>query len=467
MKKRVMMACLVVTFFALSAASAAAVENGVIKVGLRYGSSVLDAANLENVVGEGYAFGYFDRGRQFVPLEETGERTITMSPSGWGTIQVTVTGTDQVLYESDGDSLGVMPLGFGEEPVTWFKGYRYTGGFEYTLSGGGVQVVNVTDLENYVKGVVPYEMSGDWPLAALEAQAVCARTYACRDSKHLGTYGFDVCSGTDCQVYNGVSLATARSNQAVDNTAGLRLYYEGDLIQNAVYHASNGGATEDAKNVWGTEKGYLKGKTDPYESKTSIPNYSWTVTYTADELTWILDQKLGSKERSIGQVQDVYISALTPAGNVSAVTFVGSDGVKTVTGETCRTIFYSSTYGKSVKSQRFQINGQSGGGSGGLFVNDPATPLASLDGAAVLSGSGVQTTLQGETATAITSTGTVSVTAGGAGTFSRPSGGSFTITGTGNGHNVGLSQYGAKAMAELGYSYEEILQFYYTDVTIE
>ena len=467
MKKRVMMACLVVTFFVLSAASAAAVENGVIKVGLRYGSSVLDAANLENVVGEGYAFGYFDRGRQFVPLEETGERTITMSPSGWGTIQVTVTGTDQVLYESDGDSLGVMPLGFGEEPVTWFKGYRYTGGFEYTLSGGGVQVVNVTDRVNYVQGVVPYEMSGDWPLAALEAQAVCARTYACRDSKHLGTYGFDVCSGTDCQVYNGVSLATARSNQAVDNTAGLRLYYEGDLIQNAVYHASNGGATEDAKNVWGTEKGYLKGKTDPYESKTSIPNYSWTVTYTADELTWILDQKLGSKERSIGQVQDVYISALTPAGNVSAVTFVGSDGVKTVTGETCRTIFYSSTYGKSVKSQRFQINGQSGGGSGGLFVNDPATPLASLDGAAVLSGSGVQTTLRGKTATAITSTGTVSVTAGGAGTFSRSAGGSFTITGTGNGHNVGLSQYGAKAMAELGYSYEEILQFYYTDVTIE
>ena len=68
---------------------------------------------------------------------------------------------------------------------------------------------------------------------------------------------------------------------------------------------------------------------------------------------------------------------------------------------------------------------------------------------------------------AITSTGTVSVTANGARTPSRSAGGSFTITGTGNGHNVGLSQYGAKAMAELGYSYEEILQFYYTDVTIE
>lgn len=467
MKKRMMIACLVVTFFVLGAASAAAVENGVIKVGLRYGSSVLDAANLENAVGEGYAFGYFDQSRRFVPLEETGERTITMSPSGWGTIQVTVTGTDQVLYESDGESLGVMPLGFGEEPVTWFKGYRYTGGFEYTLSGGGVQVVNVTDLENYVKGVVPYEMSGNWPLAALEAQAVCARTYACRNSKHLGTYGFDVCSSTDCQVYNGVSLATARSDQAVENTAGLRLYYGGSLVQDAVYHASNGGATEDAKNVWGTDKGYLKGKTDPYESKTSIPNYSWTVTYTAEELTWILDQKLGRNERSIGSVQDVYISAVTPAGNVSAVTFVGSDGVKTVTGETCRTIFYSSTYGKSVKSQRFQINGQGGGGSGGLCVNDPATPLASLDGAAVLSGTGTQTTLRGETASAITSTGVVAITAGGSGPARSSGTGTFTITGTGNGHNVGMSQYGAKAMAELGYSYEEILQFYYTDVTIE
>ena len=57
------------------------------------------------------------------------------------------------------------------------------------------------------------------------------------------------------------------------------------------------------------------------------------------------------------------------------------------------------------------------------------------------------------------------VTGGGSGTASGGSG-SFTITGTGNGHNVGMSQFGAKAMAELGYTYQDILQFYYTDVTI-
>ena len=461
MKKRVLAMFAVVTFFILSAVPASAVVNDTIKVGLRYGSSAMTSANLENDVGEGYEFGYFDSDRNFVSLEWTDETTITMSPSGHGTIQVTVTGTDEVLYESDGDTLGVLPS--GRSTATWFRGYRYPGGFEYVLSGGLLNVINVVDLEEYVKGVIPYEMSGSWPLAALEAQAVCARTYACRDSKHFSTYGFDVCNGTDCQVYNGLgsgsSAATDRSNQAVDNTAGLMLYYDGYLVQDAVYHASNGGATEDSKNVWGTDKGYLKGKSDPYEAQTSIPNYQWSVTYTVDELSWILDQK----GYDVGTVQDVYVSEYTPSGNVRAVTFVGTKGTKTVTGETCRTIFYSSTYGKSVSSMRFSIQGGSGG-AGGVYVNGSGTCLPSLEGISVIS-SGGTSTLQGSSVSVISSAGTSTVN-GGTSTAAVPNAGTFTITGSGNGHNVGLSQYGAKAMAELGYTYEEILQFYYTDITI-
>ena len=76
-----------------------------------------------------------------------------------------------------------------------------------------------------------------------------------------------------------------QSDAAVEATEGERLYYYGDLVQDAVYHSSDGGATEDVGNVWGTDKGYLKGKKDPYESQISIPNYNWSVTYTADELT--------------------------------------------------------------------------------------------------------------------------------------------------------------------------------------
>lgn len=93
--------------------------------------------------------------------------------------------------------------------------------------------------------------------------------------------GFDVCAGTDCQVYYGRNRATDMTDAAVDNTAGEMIYYGGKPADTVVYCASNGGATEDAANVWSSIP-YLVGKKDPYEAQTTIPNYNWTVTYTAD-----------------------------------------------------------------------------------------------------------------------------------------------------------------------------------------
>lgn len=550
MKKYLVTLFFVVTFFAMTAVSASAVVNDMVKVGLRYGDSAMFSANLENAEGEGYEFGWFDEEREFEAIGWTEETAISMTAAGeiymtsggtysdsmpdgkysflgaWHVeidgfddydeameyawefddaypawidfeyvvrvgayeteeeaedaadelgegyaacssntgVLVTVTKTTEILFEFDTSgvvNLGVQPDNGREEPVTWFKGYRYPGAFEYPrVTGGSLNVYNVVDLEEYVKGVVPNEMSGNWPLAALEAQAVCARTYACRTSSHLSAYGFDVCSTIDCQVYCGRLGATDLSDEAVENTAGELIYYEGDMIQTAVYHSSNGGATEDVENVWGSYKGYLIGKEDPYEAQTSIPNYSWTVTYTASELTWILEQK----GYSIGTVKDVYIAEYTPMGNVKKVTFVGSKGTKTVSGNTCSSIFYSSTYGKSVKSMRFDINGSSAGGS--AYVNNSKTALSALDGVSVISGGGNIASLSGNSFKVITSSGISTVTAGSSGSASSSSG-SFVITGTGSGHNVGMSQYGAKAMAELGYDYEEILEFYYTDIKIK
>lgn len=549
MKKALLTTFIVVTFFALTAVSAAAVTNDTLKVGLRYGSTALFSANLENAVGSGYEFGYFDDSREFEALGWTDETTISMTaagdiymstggtysasaPSGgysrlgaWHVeldgfwdfdeaqdaawdyddaypawidweyvvrvgcydtrseaeraasdlggravqsasgVVVTVTGTTEILFEFDcgGDlDLGVLPSGGRGGAVTWFKGYRYAGGFEYVrTSGGNLNVVNVVDLEDYVKGVIPSEMSGTWPLEALKAQAVCARTYALRTSKHLSTYGFDVCASSDCQVYNGVSLATATTDQAVEETAGECLYYDGALVQDPVYHASNGGATEGGYYVWGTETAYLKGKEDPYEALTSIPNYNWSVTYSAAELSWILAQK----GYDIGTVTNVYVSAYTPQGNVYKVTFEGTAGSKTFSGDACRTIFYSSTYNKSVNSLRFTING-GGAAAGGVYVNSSGGYLGALDGVAVISGSGTVSTLSGDSASVISSSGVSTVTAGGAARPTASNSGSFTITGAGSGHNVGMSQYGAKAMAEQGYDYIDILEFYYTDVDI-
>ena len=458
MKKFLFLLSLIVTFCALGTVSASAVTNDTVKVGLRYGSSVMSSANLENDQGRGYEFGYFDQDRTFVSLGETDETTITMEPARRGGIQVVVTGTDEVLWETADSTLGVLPM--GRDPITWFRGYRYRGGFEYTVSGGGLQVVNVVDLEDYVKGVLPSEMPGDWDLEALKAQAVCARTYACLTTKHLSAYGFDVCNTTDCQVYYGVSTATSATDRAVEETEGECLYYDGELAE-AYYHSSDGGATEDAENVWGTDIPYLQGKEDPYEASISIPNYSWTVTYTWNELTWVLQ----NSGYDIGNVVDAYVSEYTDLGNVYSVAFVDSRGREmTMTGDNARMAFYSTTLGKNVPSLRFTITGGTGG-SGGYAVNSAGNTLSSLDGASVISGSGTVGRLEGEDHTALTASGKTDLTGGtsGGGTASRDG---ITITGTGNGHNVGMSQYGAKAMAEQGYDYIDILEFYFTGIRV-
>jgi len=554
MKKLLMMVCCVVTFIALSTVSASAVVNDTVKVGLRYGSTAMFSANLENAVGSGYSFGFFDDDRYFEEIGWTDEIAISMTaadviymsqngtysdeiPSGgyremgawrvqvdgfrhfedaldfaeeydgWPAwvdfeyvvrfgcfdtereaeqfadelegyvvettstgVVVTATRTTNVLFEFDTSGVvdfGVLPQTWTKEPaVTWFKGYRYYGGFEYPRTTGGyLSVINVVDLEDYVKGVIPYEMNGEWPLAALEAQAVCARTYVCGHSKHLSAHGFDVCNTTDCQVYYGVNKATALSDRAVENTTGECIYHERELIQNAVYHSSNGGATEDCANVWGGERAYLRGKEDPYEAEIAIPNYAWSVTYTAAELTWILEEK----GYTIGTVKDVYVSEFTPMGNVAAITFEGSRGDKTVTGETCRTIFYSSTYEKSAKSMRFSINGDGPVTNNTVYAGD-GERLTTLNGVSVISAGGKLGKLEGESFTVLSASGT-SVVQAGAGEKKKPTNaakkGEFTLSGTGSGHNLGMSQYGAKAMAELGYDYREILEFYYTDITVK
>lgn len=191
MKKRLLSLLFVITLFSASAVSASALTNNILKVGIRWGSTALEAANLENAVGSGYEFGYYDESRHFVYLDETDETTITMRATGSGNgVVVTETGSGSVLFRFDesGYCFGVRPK--GRDTETWCKGYKYPGGFEYRCNDNGtLTVINVVDIEDYVKGVVPYEMDKDWPLEALEAQAVCARTYAAK-TRHP-SLGFD------------------------------------------------------------------------------------------------------------------------------------------------------------------------------------------------------------------------------------------------------------------------------------
>lgn len=395
-----------------------------------------------------------------------------VSPTTTG-IVVTETRTSNILFQFDClgvRNFGVMPKG-AERTVTWFKGYRYYGGFEYTrITGGHINVLNVVGLEDYVKCVTPSEMPATWEGEAIKAQAICARTYVMGSIKHMRTYGFDVCASTCCQAYGGQANVKAASDAAVDATAGVCIYYNGTVIGgNAVFYSSNGGASENSENVWSSAIPYLRGKEDPYEATISIPGYKYSVTYTAAQLTDIVARK---GYGSIGTVADVYVSERTAMGNVKKVTFVNTAGkTRTVSGETCRTIFNSSAYNKIVKSMRYTINGEGSYDSPDytFYINNGSNPISTVSGLYTISDSGVISAYSGldSETYVITSSGTALLASGGAaGSTGTYEAGTFTIEGAGWGHNVGLSQYGAQAMAKQGYTYKDILKFYYTGVTV-
>ena len=184
--------------------------------------------------------------------------------------------------------------------------------------------------------------------------------------------------------------------------------------------------------------------------------------YTWEELTWVL-QKSGY---DTGGGKYAYVSGYTDLGNVDSVTFVDSQGNTLVrTGDNARMAFYSTTLGKNVPSLRFTITGGTGGGSS-YAVNSASGTLSALDGASVISGSGTVSRLEGEDHAAISASGTADLTGGSSGGRGSASRGGITITGTGNGHNVGMSQYGARAMAEQGHDYIDILEFYFTGIRV-
>ena len=385
-----------------------------------------------------------------------------VTPSSTGVV-VSVTDTDTVLFEFDCSglrSLGVRPRSVsGEKTVTWFSGYRYYGGFEYQRTTGGyISVINVLDIEDYVKCVIAAEMSNDWPLEALKAQTVCARTYAAAQTRHRSA-GFDVCSTVDCQAYKGAALSNERSDAAAEETRGVYLYYNGELVTNAVYYSCNGGASESCKNVWGSEVPYLQGKLDPYETSVAwrFSRYYWSFTATGDELREVLKSEANT---DIGQVQNVYVSEYSDTGNVIAVTYEGTRGSYTARREKCRTLLNGVYDHINVRSMRYTVTG---GDASTYYVNDAQSSVTGTGGLYVIDGDGTVTPNNAG------AKNTYVITSGGVQSLERKSANTsttFTYSGSGWGHNVGMSQWGAFAMAEQGYTYRDILNFYYTGITL-
>ncbi|MCR5176325.1 MAG: SpoIID/LytB domain-containing protein [Anaerovibrio sp.] len=341
----------------------------------------------------------------------------------------------------NGKNSGVSELLF--VPVEKFSGGRikynkneYRGQILVSIVGGKLLIVNKISVEDYIKGVLPSEMSPAWNMEALKAQAVAARTYTFymkNQKAHLGD-GYDLCDSTHCQVYDGLSNESKTTSDAVDATKGMVMTYQGKPIY-APYHASSGGSTENSEDVWGNNLPYLRSVKDD-DSKS--PYHNWSVRFKAAQV----QKLLSAAGKNIGQLKSISmvpvgksINGVLDSGRASGVKFVGSGQTVVLTGQQVRQIF-------GLKSTYFVVRTER---------------MAKLPPD------------NNKKNTSHKNTGTIDAApAAMTGTKLKVENTSVDIIfdGHGFGHGLGMSQYGAKAMADAGKKYEDILHHYYTDIEI-
>lgn len=317
-------------------------------------------------------------------------------------------------------------------------------------------MINAVRKADYLSSVVPSEMPSNWPIEALKAQAVAARTYLAYQLNNPKHKTFDVCASTHCQVYGGVSSETLASVNAVNSTSGVVMTYGGSAI-NAIYHADSGGHTESTANIWGGSLAYIVAKADPYS--VSTPYSNWTVNYSKEEIS----RRLADRGYEIGKLSEIRIDSRSSSGRVSSMTFMGDAASITMTGNTIRSAFQikdvdpygAEIYKEKLKSTFFEIS-------------TTTTPFYMMTGSNKWQGPLENRVVKTETETSLlgggksykllTSKGETSINVDVT---------NYTINGKGYGHGAGMSQYGAKNMASGGSSYVEILKFYYTGITLE
>jgi stage II sporulation protein D len=286
----------------------------------------------------------------------------------------------------------------------------YNGEFIVTANGNKLNAINVIDIEDYLRGVVPYEIGklDESKFEALKAQAVAARTYA---YKHFGSrvaQGFDVYADTRDQVYKGLHSATELTDKAVRETEGVVMTYNGEFIT-AYYHSTCGGETEGVV-TWGRpDHPYLKNKPDLRPDGTPWcreSNYTeWTREFTEDELRDLF--QINAKEAkasvpSFSSIKSMHIQDTLKSGRIHTLVIETNNGSFTAKADKIRWLFKRG--GTILPSSFFRIH---------------------------------------------------------------KSGNDWILKGKGFGHGVGLCQMGARARAQAGQSYIQILTHYYPGITLE
>jgi stage II sporulation protein D len=300
--------------------------------------------------------------------------------------------------------------------LTW-EGKLYRGEIVISATDSGLLVVNRLSMDDYLRGVVPLEIGSRAPaeFAAVQAQAVAARTYA---YKHLNsTRPFDMYATVQDQVYGGVDAEKPQSDSAIATTADVVVLYNGQPITTP-YHSTCGGSTAAVSEVWydQPDQPYLRPVSDRIPGTNNYycdpsPRFSWTQGYDAAGLRAVMEKYLASyanaPKNGVGKITDIREQGRTSSGRVAALIVQTETGSYTLRGNDIRFVLRDPK-GAILNSTNFTFTKETSGGE-----------ISSLN-----------------------------------------------VSGRGYGHGIGMCQWGAIGRARAGQNYRTILETYYPGTTI-
>ena len=418
----------ITAIFAMTTLSAYAIDPKyeTVKVGLSYSSTA--KSSLTVVSNDGYGAGRME-GSNFQGSFALAEATLRISAKNDNTI--TINGLD---YNVNGN-FALSPL----NGMVNIDGRIYKGGVELIPRNGKLTVINFVNINDYVAAVVGKEMSPTWNIEALKAQAVCARSYTlCVWNKH-SSLGFNLCSTQDCQTYLGIEGETESTIRASKETENQLLMYNGTVAQ-TLYASSHGGSSAYAKNVWGGDVPYLVAVQDDFENPDENPRAHWTKELSREDIK----ARLAKSSIDIGDIVDMKVTGADEYGRTFEVTIYGTKGNYVLKNDNTRAFF-------NLYSQKYTIT-PPGGVAPKVFVQTSSGKSEiSFDR---ISGGSDKVFAKGST---------------GVSEYSKTTGpgDKYIINGSGWGHGVGMSQYGAKGMADRGYGYKDILYHYFPGTEIQ
>lgn len=367
-----------------------------------------------------------------------GSTAVSPSPTG---LTLCDTAGQRILFEFEGERFAFRARGGGTVTITSASNsYPYYGFFEYGVEGKRLSLVNVVDLEQYVKGVLPNEAGLNASDEVTKAFSILIRTFAC-GRKHAGS-GIDVCNTTCCQVYRGAYLENERMNKIVDSTKGQIITYNGGLIK-CFYNVSNGGASCSSAAAWGSAPIPYLNSVQFDEGEYTV---TWSHTFTKAELFAYLKERPAFSSLK-GGIASVRIVEKDPLGSDYVTEFAATDIYgNTVTVRNAAVIRGSLGFDSANFVIKYSFNRKVQSASG-----------EKESAASVITADGIESIQFDETHSVIDASGNIStVTAG-----------RITFDGKGKGHGVGYSQVGAEQLVKQGYDYAYTIAFYFpgTEIT--